>query len=107
VRISIDDFGTGYAMMQQLQSIPATELKIDKSFVQKLPQSESDRVMVIKTIEIGHDLDLKVVAEGVETREQLDFLRRHGCDIAQGYLFSRPIPSQELIQWLANHSASL
>jgi EAL domain-containing protein (putative c-di-GMP-specific phosphodiesterase class I)/ActR/RegA family two-component response regulator len=101
--LSIDDFGTGYSMMQQLQTIPATELKIDKSFVQNKQGNKSDLVMVIKTIEIGHELGMRVVGEGVETTEQLDFLRANHCDLAQGYLFSRPLPVNELAVWLQNH----
>jgi EAL domain-containing protein (putative c-di-GMP-specific phosphodiesterase class I) len=104
VHLSIDDFGTGYSMMQQLRNIPATELKIDRSFVMNMLESDSDRVMVQKTIEIGHELDMKVVAEGVETSEQLKFLRSNGCDIAQGYLFSRPLPAEELLDWLSTYS---
>jgi EAL domain-containing protein (putative c-di-GMP-specific phosphodiesterase class I)/FixJ family two-component response regulator len=103
VRLSIDDFGTGYSMMQQLRNIPATELKIDRSFVMNMLESDSDRVMVQKTIEIGHELDMEVVAEGVETSEQLEFLRSNGCDIAQGYLFSRPLPTDKLMDWLSTY----
>jgi EAL domain-containing protein (putative c-di-GMP-specific phosphodiesterase class I) len=103
MQLSIDDFGTGYSMMQQLRNIPATELKIDRSFVGNMHSTESDRVMVQKTIEIGHELGMKVVAEGVETQAQLDFLRANGCDIAQGYLFSRPLPLNDLISWLATY----
>jgi EAL domain-containing protein (putative c-di-GMP-specific phosphodiesterase class I) len=101
--LSIDDFGTGYSMMQQLQTIPATELKIDKSFVQNRHGSESNLVMLLKTIEIGHELGMRVVGEGVETAEQLHFLRANGCDLAQGYLFSRPLPVKELATWLQDH----
>jgi EAL domain-containing protein (putative c-di-GMP-specific phosphodiesterase class I)/FixJ family two-component response regulator len=101
VHLSIDDFGTGYSMMQQLRNIPATELKIDRSFVINMLESDTDRVMVQKTIEIGHELDMKVVAEGVETSEQLEFLRSKGCDIAQGYLFSRPPPAKDLLDWFS------
>jgi EAL domain-containing protein (putative c-di-GMP-specific phosphodiesterase class I) len=90
-------------MMQQLRNVPATELKIDKSFVQNMHDSPSDRVMVRKTIEIGHELGMKVVAEGEETQEQLDFLHANGCDTAQGYLFSRPLPPKELLGWLATY----
>jgi EAL domain-containing protein (putative c-di-GMP-specific phosphodiesterase class I) len=100
VGLSIDDFGTGYSMMGQLRNIPATELKIDRSFVCKMHDAGGDRVMVQKSIEIGHELGMKVVAEGVETLEQLHFLRSYGCDIAQGYFFSRPLPAQELLEWL-------
>jgi EAL domain-containing protein (putative c-di-GMP-specific phosphodiesterase class I) len=104
IQLSIDDFGTGYAMMQQLRLVPATELKIDRSFVQNVHVNHSDRVMVQKTIEIGHALSMKVVAEGVETLEQLDFLRAHGCDTAQGYFFSHPLPVEQLVVWLKQHS---
>jgi EAL domain-containing protein (putative c-di-GMP-specific phosphodiesterase class I)/FixJ family two-component response regulator len=103
VHLSIDDFGTGYSMMQQLQNIPATELKIDRSFVSNLDGSDSNRVMVQKTIEIGHGLDMKAVAEGVETREQLEFLRANGCDVAQGYFFSRPLSPNDLSAWLDSY----
>jgi EAL domain-containing protein (putative c-di-GMP-specific phosphodiesterase class I)/ActR/RegA family two-component response regulator len=103
MNLSIDDFGTGYAMMQQLKNIPATELKIDKSFIQEMTTGIMDRIMVQKTIEMGHELGMHVIAEGVETEEQLDLLRSYGCDSAQGYLFSRPIPAQEMVNWLENH----
>jgi len=105
VKLSIDDFGTGYSMMQQLIHIPANQLKIDKSFVMNL-QNDSDRIMVEKTIEIGHELAMTVVAEGVETREQLDFLRKRNCDVAQGYLFTKPLPKCEFLTWFEDFSAS-
>lgn len=91
--LSIDDFGTGYAMMQQLQRVPARELKLDMAFVQSMLIDESADVIVRKTIELAHDLDLLVVAEGVETAEQLDRLSEYGCDIAQGYFLGRPGPT--------------
>ena len=103
VQLSIDDFGTGYAMMQQLRNIPATELKIDKSFVQNINLHERDRVMVQKTIEIGHELGMKVIGEGVETQEQFDFLRTNDCDAVQGYLFSRPLAARDLVSWLREY----
>jgi EAL domain-containing protein (putative c-di-GMP-specific phosphodiesterase class I)/CheY-like chemotaxis protein len=103
VKLSIDDFGTGYSMMQQLRDIPATELKIDKSFVQNLFDNDRNRVIVLKTIEIGHELGMKVVAEGVETQEQLDFLRANHCDALQGYLFSRPLAVGDLLDWLKEY----
>lgn len=101
IQLSIDDFGTGYSMMQQLQLVPATELKIDKSFVQGMHGNASYRVIVQKTIEIGHELGMQVVAEGVETSEQAEDLRSCGCDIAQGYLYCRPLPPEKLVSWLA------
>lgn len=100
VHLSIDDFGTGYATLQQLRHVPATELKIDRTFVHELPVMDRARVMVQKTIELAHELGLTVVAEGVETLEQFDFLEASGCDRAQGYLMSRPLPVGELVRWL-------
>jgi EAL domain-containing protein (putative c-di-GMP-specific phosphodiesterase class I)/FixJ family two-component response regulator len=106
VQLSIDNFGTGHSTTQQLRAIPATELKIDKSFVQNIHTNDRDCVLVQRTIEIGHNLGMKVVAEGVETAEQLAFLLSNGCDIVQGYLFSRPLPAEELLKWLKNHRST-
>jgi EAL domain-containing protein (putative c-di-GMP-specific phosphodiesterase class I)/CheY-like chemotaxis protein len=105
VQLSIDDFGTGYAMMQQLVNIPANELKIDRAFVGNMHANSSDRVLVEKTIEIGHELGMTVTAEGVETEAQLEFLRRKGCDRAQGFLFSRALPLAAVNEWLKTHHA--
>lgn len=91
-RLSIDDFGTGYAMMKQLQRVPAEQLKIDIEFVQSMLSDESSNVIVRKTLELAHDLEMQVVAEGVETAEQLSALSGYGCDVAQGYLLGRPGP---------------
>ncbi len=104
IHLAIDDFGTGYAMMQQLVNIPATELKIDREFVMNMHLNSSDRIMVEKSIEIGHELGMKVLAEGVETQQQLDLVRRNGCDAAQGYFFSRPLPPKDLVSWLATYA---
>jgi len=101
IQLSIDDFGTGYAMMQQLKLIPATEIKVDKSFVQNMLNVDSSRVVVKKTIEIGHELGMKVIAEGVETLEQLQYLKELQCDVAQGYYYSKPVPMDELTKWMA------
>jgi EAL domain-containing protein (putative c-di-GMP-specific phosphodiesterase class I) len=106
VRLSVDDFGTGYAMMQQLRLIPANELKIDKSFLENL-HLEGQRVVVQKMIELTGALDMVSVAEGVETSEQLDFLRAKGCDMAQGYFFSKPLPKQEFLAWFESYQANL
>lgn len=106
-QLSIDDFGTGYAMMQQLKLIPANELKIDKSFVQNLLKENSARVVVKKSIEIGHELGMKVVAEGVETKEHLQFLKDNQCDIGQGHYFSKPLSIPELLHWIeVNYTVS-
>ena len=107
VKLSIDDFGTGYSMFQQITNIPATELKIDKSFVLEMIGNDRQRMMVQKTIELGHGLGMQVTAEGVETHDQLRLLQRYGCDCAQGYLFSRPIPAKDMVTWLKTYRSSL
>jgi EAL domain-containing protein (putative c-di-GMP-specific phosphodiesterase class I)/ActR/RegA family two-component response regulator len=104
-QLSIDDFGTGYSMMKQLQNVPAIELKIDKMFVQNMDGNHSDLVMVEKIIEMGHELDMEVIAEGVETDDQYKLLCEKGCDGVQGYLFSRALPPQEMVQWLDAYRA--
>jgi EAL domain-containing protein (putative c-di-GMP-specific phosphodiesterase class I)/FixJ family two-component response regulator len=104
-QLSIDDFGSGYAMMRQLQNVPATELKIDKSIVERMHVNDSDRVMVEKIIEMGHELNMKVIAEGVVTQEQYRLLRAKGCDGAQGYWFSHPLPGETLKNWLASYES--
>ncbi|HEY8252180.1 MAG TPA: EAL domain-containing response regulator [Burkholderiales bacterium] len=96
LHLSIDDFGTGYAMLQQLQRVPARELKLDISFVQAMLADESADIILRKTLELAHDLDMSVVAEGVETVEQLNRLAEYGCDVAQGYLLGRPSPTGAL-----------
>ena len=100
VQISIDDYGTGLSTLDYLKKIPATEIKIDKSFVQAIGKSKSDRLMVHSTIQLAHSLDQKVVAEGVEDDATLDALVGMGCDIAQGYLISRPVPLSALMRQL-------
>jgi EAL domain-containing protein (putative c-di-GMP-specific phosphodiesterase class I) len=105
VQLSIDDFGIGYSMMDQLRNVPATEIKIDKSIVQNM-HNDNSRVIIQKTIELGHDLGMRVTAEGVETQDQLNFLRAQHCDIVQGYLFSEPLSSARLLEWMAQYRPS-
>ena len=93
LHLSIDDFGTGYAMMHQLQRVPARELKLDMGFVHSMLSEPSSDIIVRKTVELAHELDMFVVAEGVETPEQLSRLSQYGCDVAQGYLLGRPGPA--------------
>ncbi len=100
VRLSIDDYGTGYSSMAQLKRLPVHELKIDKSFIQDLPGNPDDEIIVRSTIELGHNMGLQVVAEGVESLEILEQLDRLGCDIAQGYLLSKPLPEAAFAAWL-------
>ncbi|MCO6055700.1 bifunctional diguanylate cyclase/phosphodiesterase [Pseudomonas sp. MOB-449] len=103
VTISIDDFGTGYSSLAYLKRLPLDTLKIDRSFVMDIPGSHADMEIVQAIIGMAHTLHLQVVAEGVETREQLDFLRAHGCDYIQGYLLSRPQPLPAIEDLLRHH----
>ncbi|MBL1274484.1 MAG: EAL domain-containing protein [Ectothiorhodospiraceae bacterium] len=97
MRIAIDDFGTGYSSLSYLKKFPLDVLKIDQSFVADVIKSEDDAAIIDTIIAMGHRLNLSVIAEGVETEEQADFLREHGCDNAQGFFYDRPMPSDQLI----------
>ncbi len=101
VSLSIDDFGTGYSSLSYLRRLPVGELKIDQSFVANVLLDEQDEVIVRSTIDLGHNLGLVVVAEGVENNEVLERLRDLGCDIAQGYCISRPLAPGHFLSWLA------
>jgi EAL domain-containing protein (putative c-di-GMP-specific phosphodiesterase class I)/CHASE2 domain-containing sensor protein len=100
IRLSIDDYGTGLSTLDYLKKVPASEIKIDQSFIKAMPDHRSDLVMVQSTIALAHSLDRTVVAEGVETQELLDMLRTLGCDAAQGYLIGRPTSPKGLLRRL-------
>jgi diguanylate cyclase (GGDEF)-like protein len=100
VRLSVDDFGTGYSSLANLRRMPIDELKIDRSFVSPMLRDESDLIIVRSTINLGHDLGLRIIAEGVEDAATLQRLAGLGCDLAQGYHISRPMPGQAFRQWL-------
>ncbi|ENC6731202.1 EAL domain-containing protein [Vibrio navarrensis] len=97
--LSIDDFGTGYSSLGYLKQLPVNELKVDKSFVLNMIENNNDRIIVSSTIELAHNLGLRVVAEGVETRELLDALAALQCDEAQGYYINKPMPINEFVAW--------
>ncbi|PHN21527.1 bifunctional diguanylate cyclase/phosphodiesterase [Pseudomonas syringae] len=101
--LAMDDFGTGYSSFSYLKKFPIDVLKIDRSFIRDIPDDEDDMEITSAVIAMAHNLKLKVVAEGIETAAQLAFLRRHRCDVGQGYLFDRPIPGQELIEKLKRY----
>ncbi|SFN29248.1 PAS domain S-box-containing protein/diguanylate cyclase (GGDEF) domain-containing protein [Nitrosospira briensis] len=100
IRISIDDFGTGYSSLAYVRRLPIDVLKIDRSFIAEITTNSADAAITTAIIEMAHSLNVKVVAEGVETVEQLDFLRERGCDEIQGYYFARPLPAHEIAKLL-------
>ncbi|KAA5604609.1 EAL domain-containing protein [Roseospira marina] len=106
-RIAIDDFGTGYSSLGYLKRFPVHKLKIDQSFVQHLHEDTNDAILVRAIINLGHSLAMTVVAEGVETPEQFAYLRDEGADAVQGYLFSRPVPSEEMERLMRDGVPSL
>ena len=107
IALSIDDFGTGYSSLVQLHRIPFSEMKIDRSFVINALSDEEALAIVKITIMLGHELGMKVVAEGIENQRTWDLLLSLGCDAAQGYYIAKPMPGDELLMWARSHSAAL
>ena len=96
IKLALDDFGTGFSSLSYLTRLPVTKLKIDRSFLSQFPSKREDRRLINSIIAMGHSLDLLIVSEGVETHEQLEYLGKSGCDIAQGFLLGKPVPAIEL-----------
>ena len=99
IELSIDDYGTGYSSLSRLIKLPVSEIKIDKSFVKNVDTNKDDEVVVRSTIDLAHNLGLTVVAEGVEDEAAMRVLKKYNCDIAQGYLISKPLPVMEFEQF--------
>ena len=105
IQIAIDDFGTGHSSLTYLKHLPVDELKIDRSFIRDIARDASDRVIVRAVIDLAHSLGLRVVAEGVEDAITRALLADLGCDQAQGFLMSRPLPGPAVSHWLWQHQA--
>ena len=101
IQLSIDDFGTGYSSLGHLKRLPVSELKIDKSFVLDLAQYTDDAIIVRSTVDLAHNMGLRVVAEGVESEACLAMLRGMSCDVAQDFFIARPIPAAGLSDWFS------
>ncbi|WP_129339406.1 putative bifunctional diguanylate cyclase/phosphodiesterase [Cellulomonas endophytica] len=106
VQVAIDDFGTGYSSLAYLRDLPVDELKLDRSFTARLTDDRATAAIVASTVRLGHELGLRIVAEGVETQEAYDRLAALGCDQAQGYLVARPLPGPELRDWLRHRDVA-
>jgi len=105
--ISIDDFGTGYSSLSYLKRLPISKLKIDQSFIREIMHDNDDAIIVNAVIALAHSLGLKVIAEGVEHKDQLEYLTQHDCDVVQGYYYSRPLVADEFHQWAMQHEVEV
>jgi len=105
VRIAIDDFGAGYTSLAQLKALPVTELKVDRSFVATMDSDSRNAMIVQSVVDLGHNLGLTAVAEGVETETSMAMLARYGCDVVQGYHLSRPLPADAFLAWVSERAS--
>ena len=105
VMLSIDDFGTGYSSLSYLKRFPIDKLKIDQSFIRDISTNENDAMITTTIISMGHNLRVRVIAEGVENSEQFGFLREHQCDETQGYYVSTPLPPEEFASFIKSRPA--
>jgi EAL domain-containing protein (putative c-di-GMP-specific phosphodiesterase class I) len=107
VRLILDDFGNGYASVAYLRQLPVDRIKLDRSLTANLGRHLQDEKLALACIALGHSLDLEVIAEGIEHPEQLEWLKAHGCDYAQGYLIGKPMPLETFRGWLFEHGSVL
>ena len=107
LKIALDDFGTGYSSLGQLKHYPIDTLKIDRSFIKEIPFDSDDKALTKAIITMGKTLGMIVIAEGVETIEQQQFLQEHGCDLIQGFYFQKPLPADEFDQWYRSYVPNL
>jgi EAL domain-containing protein (putative c-di-GMP-specific phosphodiesterase class I) len=103
--LSIDDYGTGYSSLAYVKKLPVNELKIDRAFIMNMTHNKGDEMIVRSTIDLGHNLGLSVVAEGIDDEATLEMLRQLGCDYAQGFLISKPMPAAAFVEWLSNYKS--
>ena len=102
--ISIDDFGTGYSSLQYLHQLPISVLKIDQSFVRRLPEDQGAVYIMEAAVMLAHNLGLQAIAEGVENKQIYQFLAKLGCDMAQGYLIAKPLPAEKFVEWYSQYA---
>jgi EAL domain-containing protein (putative c-di-GMP-specific phosphodiesterase class I) len=106
IRVALDDFGTGQSSLNHLRLTPIDVVKIDRDFIRDIPNDQNDSDLVDAIIAMAHKLRMVVVAEGVENKQQLDFLEWHKCDCVQGFYYSKPLPSQEILEFISRNKQS-
>ena len=107
VELAIDDFGTGYSSLSYLRQFPIDRLKIDQSFIRNALNNADDAAIARTIVGLGHSLSLKVIAEGVETKEHEEFLIKHGCDEVQGYRYCKPLPNDKMVEFATAYNGDL